>query len=76
MDADKIVNFHVPDTYFIAPNAPQVQRRQAIAETWRGMLELPRLTFPFDAALIDVPRSVDLAMNLSHYDLSFETETR
>ena len=73
-DVATIANIYAQDGAFLAPNAPPVEGREAIAEAWKGIISLPNVSLNFRATRIDVAASGDLATAIGAYDLAFSGE--
>lgn len=73
-DAAAIGELYAADGAFMAPNAPIVTGRKAIAEAWAGLLKLPALTLNFRTTQLVIAKSGDLASDRGTYDLAFDGE--
>jgi uncharacterized protein (TIGR02246 family) len=69
-DAVSIVQFYAAEARIMPANAPTARGRAAIAEFWRGFLELPGLDFSFEPQVIKVAEAGDLAYDVGTYSLS------
>jgi uncharacterized protein (TIGR02246 family) len=69
-DAAAVAEFYAPDARIMPANAPAVRGRAAIAEFWKGLLELPGLDFRFEPQVIKVAEAGDVAYDIGTYSLS------
>ncbi len=73
-DIAAIARIYTADGMFLAPNAPLVEGREAIAEAWAGLLGLPGISLTFEPTRIEVSESADLASDVGTYALAFDSD--
>ena len=73
-DLTAVVEVYAKDAIFMAPNAPALDGREAIAEAIQGMLGLPGLELRFEPNQFHIASRGDLAVDIGLYTLAFDGE--
>ncbi len=72
IDTMSIANLYTADGYFMPPNAPRVDGRDAIRSAWAGMLQGPNVSLTFQPTEIVVAQSADMAYDIGTYNLAMD----
>ena len=68
-NADAVAELYAPDAAIMPPNAPLAEGREAIAATWRSMMQAPGFQLTFAPTRIEVSKGGDMAMDRGTYRL-------
>lgn len=68
-NADSVAELYAPDAAIMPPNAPLAEGREAIAATWRSMMQAPGFQLTFAPTRIEVSKGGDMAMDRGTYRL-------
>ncbi len=66
--------FYMENDVLLAPGAPMAQGREAIADAWKGFLEMKGFHLEFAPTKIEVASSDDLAYEIGSYSLRYQDE--
>lgn len=72
IDTISIANLYTADGYFMPPNAPRIDGRDAIRSAWAGMLQGPNVSLTFQPTEIVVAQSADMAYDIGTYNLAMD----
>ena len=68
-NADAVAEMYAPGGAVMPPNAPLAEGREAIAATWRSMMQAPGFQLTFAPTRIEVSKGGDMAMDRGTYRL-------
>lgn len=68
-NANAVADMYTPDGAVMPPNAPLAEGREAIAATWRNMMQAPGFQLTFTPTRIEVSKGGDMAMDRGTYRL-------
>ena len=72
IDTMSIANVFAADGYFMPPNAPRIDGRDAIRSAWAVSLQGPNVSLTFRPTEIVVAQSADMAYDIGTYNLAMD----
>jgi uncharacterized protein (TIGR02246 family) len=72
IDTMSIANVYAADGYFMPPNAPRIDGRDAIRSAWAGMLQGSNFSLTLRPTEIVVAQSADIAYDIGTYSLGMD----
>lgn len=71
-DVDKAVSYYADDAVVFAPNAPAASTKEAIRNTWKGMITAPSTSGGWKTSKVEVSKSRDLAAINGTYEFTMD----